>query len=182
MSMILVHDWRVLLLRGLFAVLFGVAALVWPGLTLAVLVLLFGAYALADGLLAAVAALGAPAGYERRWVLLLEGAAGVIVGTLTFLWPAMTALALLYFIAAWAVVTGALQVVAAVRLRELISHEWLLVLGGALSVLFGVALMAVPVAGALAVVWLIGVYAVASGMLLVALALRLRGPGATAEI
>ena len=182
MSVILARHWWALLLRGLFAVLFGVLAFIWPGLTLTVLVLLFGAYALADGLLAVVAALRAPAGDERWWVLLLEGVVGLIVGVLTFIWPAMTALALLYFIAAWAVVTGVLEVVAAVRRRRVISNEWLLILSGALSVLFGLVLMLMPVAGALAVVWLIGVYAIAFGLLLVALALRLRRLGATAEL
>ena len=182
MSVILVRNWWSLLLRGLFAVLFGVLAFVWPGLTLTVLALLFGAYALVDGIFAVIAALNAPAGYEHRWVLLLEGVVGVIVGMLTFFWPGLTALALLYFIAAWAVVTGVLEVVAAVRLREVIRHEWLLVLGGSLSVLFGLALILMPVAGALAVVWLIGAYAVAFGVLLMALALRLRRLGVTVEL
>lgn len=178
MMVILARNWWALLARGLVAILFGILAFVWPGLTLAVLVLLFGAYVLVDGIFAIVAALKAPAGYERWWVLLFEGLVGVLVGLLTFFWPAMTAIALLYFIAAWAIVTGALEVVAAIRLRKTIRNEWLLVLGGALSILFGLLLMVMPVAGALAVVWLIGIYAVAFGALLVSLSLRLRKLGA----
>ena len=179
MAVVLARNWWALFLRGLLAVLFGVLAFVWPGLTLAVLVLLFGAYVLADGVFAIVAAVNAPKGYARWRALLVEGVVGVIVGVLTFFWPAMTALVLLYFIAAWAIVTGVLEIGAAIRLRRAVSGEWLLVLSGVLSILFGLALMVAPVAGALAVVWLIGVYAVAFGVLLLALAFRLRKWGAT---
>jgi uncharacterized membrane protein HdeD (DUF308 family) len=179
-AVILARNWWVLALRGLIALLFGVMALAWPGITLTVLVLLFGAYVLVDGVFAVVAALNAPKGYSRWWVLLVEGVVGVIVGALTFFWPAMTALVLLYFIAAWAIITGALEIAAAIRLRKAIGNEWLLVFGGALSILFGLMLMLMPVAGALAVVWLIGIYAVLFGVLLLALAFRLRKWGATA--
>ncbi len=174
MAVVLARNWWALALRGLFALLFGLLAFIWPGLTLAVLVLLFGAYVLVDGIFAIVAAVNAPKGYARWWVLLLEGIVDVIVGLLTFLWPAMTALVLLYFIAAWAIITGVLEIVAALRLRKAIRNEWLLVLSGVLSILFGLALMLMPVAGALAVVWLIGAYAVLFGLLLLTLALRLR--------
>lgn len=180
MAAILARNWWALFLRGLAALLFGILAFVWPGPTLAVLVLLFGAYTLVDGILSIVAAVKAPQGYERWWVLLVEGIVGVIVGVLTFFWPAITALALLYFIAAWAIITGVLEIVAAIRLRKSISNEWLLVLSGILSILFGLALMLMPVAGALAVVWLIGIYAVIFGLLLLALAFRLRRWVATA--
>jgi uncharacterized membrane protein HdeD (DUF308 family) len=180
MAIILARNWWALALRGLVALLFGILTFVWPGLTLAVLVLLFGAYVLVDGIFAIIAALKAPKGSERWWVLLLEGIVGVLVGALTFFWPGLTALALLYFIAAWAIITGVLEIIAAIKLRKSISNEWLLVLSGVLSMLFGLVLMIMPVAGALAVVWLIGVYAVLFGLLLLALAFRLRKWGATA--
>ena len=174
MAVVLARNWWALALRGLVAVLFGLLAFVWPGLTVAMLVLLFGAYVLVDGVFAIAAAVKAPAGYDRWWVLLLEGIVGVIIGVLTFVWPAMTALVLLYFIAAWAIITGVLEITAAIRLRKSIGNEWLLVLSGVLSILFGLALMLMPGAGALAVVWLIGSYAVIFGVLLVALSFRLR--------
>src|ERR1043165_6605473 len=180
MAVVLARNWWALFLRGLFAVLFGILAFVWPGLTLTVLVLLFGAYVLVDGIFAIVAAVKVPVGSERWWILLLEGVVGVIVGVLTFVWPAMTAFVLLYFIAAWATITGVLEIVAATRLRRSISSEWLLGLSGVLSILFGLLLFVMPVAGALAVVWLIGIYAVAFGVLLLALSFRLRKWATTA--
>jgi uncharacterized membrane protein HdeD (DUF308 family) len=180
MAVILARNWWALFLRGLAALLFGILAVIWPVPTLAVLVLLFGAYALVDGILSIVAAVKAPPGYERWWVLLLEGSIGIIIGALTFLWPQITTLALLYFIASWAIITGVLEIVVAVRLRKSISNEWLLILSGILSILFGLALVLMPVAGALAVVWLIGIYAIVFGLLLLALAFRLRKWVATA--
>jgi uncharacterized membrane protein HdeD (DUF308 family) len=180
MAAILARNWWALFLRGIVAVLFGILTFIWPGLSLAVLVLLFGAYVLVDGLFAIVAAMKAPARNKRWWVLLLEGIVGVIIGVLTFFWPAMTALALLYFIAMWAIITGVLEIGAAIRLRKSISNEWLLIVSGFLSILFGLALIIMPVAGALAVVWLIGAYAIVFGALLMALSIRLRKWGETA--
>ena len=166
------------MLRGLVALLFGVLTFVWPGISLTALVFLFGAYAFVDGLFAVAAALRSPEGYKHWWALLVEGVFGVIAGVLAFAWPGITALVLLYLIAAWAVVTGVFEIAAAIRLRKYITGEWLLALGGALSVLFGVLLAAWPAAGALAVLWLIGAYAVLFGVLLIALGLKLRGSGA----
>jgi len=180
MAAILARNWWALLLRGVVAVLFGILTFIWPGLTLAVLVLLFGAYVLVYGLFAIVAAMKVPARNKRWWVLLLEGIVGVVIGVLTFFWPAMTALALLYFIALWAIITGVLEIGAAIRLRKSISNEWLLIVSGFLSTLFGLALIIMPVAGALAVVWLIGVYAIVFGVLLMGLSIRLRKWGETA--
>jgi uncharacterized membrane protein HdeD (DUF308 family) len=172
---VLARNWWALVLRGLFAVLFGIMAFAWPRLTLEVLVLLFGAYALVDGVFAIAAALvGRPRGMPW-WALLVEGLIGVAVGIVTFVWPGITALVLLYLIAAWAVLTGVFEIVAALRLRKEIRGEWLLALSGILSVLLGVALVIRPGAGALALVWLIGAYAIASGVLLIALGIWLRG-------
>ena len=174
MVIVLARNWWALALRGLFAVLFGIMAFAWPGITLAALVLLYGAFALADGIFAIVAAVvGMPRGMPW-WALLLEGVTGIAVGILTFFWPGITALALLYLIAAWALVTGVFEIAAAIRLRKEIQGEWLLALSGVLSVLFGLALVVYPGAGALAVIWLIGAYAIASGVLLIVLGFRLR--------
>src|SRR5919202_355383 len=172
---VLARNWWALALRGVVAILFGLAALVWPGLTLTALVLLFGADALVDGVFAVVAAI-ARAGRERHWwALLLEGLLGIAAGVVTLAWPGITGLVLLLFIAAWAIITGVVEIVAAIRLRREIEGEFLLGLGGALSVLFGLLLIVRPGAGALAVAWLIGIYAILFGALLLALAFRLRG-------
>jgi uncharacterized membrane protein HdeD (DUF308 family) len=169
------RNWWVLLLRGVVAILFGVLAFMQPGISLASLVLLFGAFAFADGVLGAWTAISHRKDTENWWVLLLEGLLGVGVGALTLLNPGVTALVLLFYIAIWAMATGVLEIVTAIRLRKEIEGEWMLVLAGLASVVFGVLLMASPGAGALAVLWLIGSYAIVFGMLLVALAFRVRG-------
>jgi uncharacterized membrane protein HdeD (DUF308 family) len=171
----LARYWWVVAVRGVAAVLFGLMAIVWPAITVTVLVLLFGAYALVDGVLALVTATfrGRSAEGRRLW-LALEGVAGVLTGVITFLWPGITTLVLLWLIAAWLLVTGVLEVVAAVRLRREMRGEWLLALSGVLSVVFGILLIVWPTAGAVTVVWLIGIYAMVFGVALIALSLRLR--------
>ena len=171
----LARNWWVFVLRGVLAILFGIAAWVWPGLTLTALVYLFGAYALVDGVFAVVAGIASRGENRRWWGELLVGVAGIVLGILTFVWPGVTALALLYLIAAWALVTGVFEIVAAIQLRAVIENEWLLGLGGLASVLFGVLLIVFPGAGALGLLWLIGAYAVLFGVLVIALGLRLRG-------
>jgi len=163
-------NWWVLLIRGILAVLFGVMAFTLPGLTLVTLVLLYGVYALADGLTALWVG-----GQARAWWFMLLGILGVIVGVFTFIYPGITAVALLYLIAAWAIVRGVFEIVTAIQLRKEISNEWMLIIAGILSVLFGVALVAKPAAGALAVVWIIGGYAFIFGLMIIVLAFRLRG-------
>ena len=172
---ILARNWWAIALRGLFAVLFGVAAFAWPGLTLLVLVTLWGAYALVDGIFALVAAFRAAQMRMTWWPLVLEGILSIAAGVVTFAWPGLTALALLYLIAAWAILTGIVEIIAAVRLRHVISGEWLMGLAGLLSILVGVILVVAPGAGALAVIWTIGAYAVVFGVVLIALGFRLRG-------
>src|ERR671921_1059528 len=178
------RNWWLLALRGLAAMVFGVLAFVWPGITLWALVLLFGAYMLVDGIFAIVAAVRAAGREARWWLLLIEGVLGVLAGLVAALWPGLSALALLYFIAAWAIVTGIFEIVGAIRLRREIEGEWALILGGALSVLFGVLLIVIPApAGILSLVWLIGAYAVAFGVLLLILAFRLRNqPSAESRV
>jgi len=166
--------WWAFALRGAFAILFGILALIWPGLTLLSLVFLFGAYALIDGIFAVAAGITSYGKNERWWALLLEGIAGIVLGLLTFFWPGMTALILLYFISAWAVITGILEIIAAIRLRKIITGEWFLILSGFLSVVFGVLLFLFPGAGALGLLWLIATYAILFGIFLIVLAFRLR--------
>jgi uncharacterized membrane protein HdeD (DUF308 family) len=169
----LAKNWWLLLLRGIAAIIFGVLAFAWPGLTLLTLILFYGAFALVDGVLAITAAIagGAPA---PRWWLAIVGLLGIAAGLLTFLMPGLSALVLLFFIAGWAIATGVLQIIGAIQLRKEIDNEWLLILGGVISVLFGIGVMLAPGAGALALVWVIGTYAVILGVVFVALALRLK--------
>ncbi|HKQ97228.1 MAG TPA: HdeD family acid-resistance protein [Candidatus Polarisedimenticolia bacterium] len=172
---ILSRNWWVLLVRGLIAITFGVLTWLRPGISLAALVLVFGAYALTDGVLAVWAAVAGRKEQEHWVVLLLGGLIGVGVGLLTFLAPGVTAIAILFYIAVWAIAKGVLEIAAAIRLRKEIDNEWLLGLGGAASVLFGLLLMSRPGEGALAVLWLIALYAVLFGALLVMLSFRVRG-------
>jgi uncharacterized membrane protein HdeD (DUF308 family) len=170
----LAENWWLLLLRGVAAIVFGVLAFIWPGVTLAVLVLFYGAFALVDGAFALAAAIMGKGGMGPRWWLVIVGLLGIGAGVLTFLWPGITALVLLVFIAAWSIMSGIFQIIGAIQLRREIDNEWLLVLAGLMSVVFGILLLAWPATGLLALVWLIGTYAVLYGALLVGLALRLR--------
>jgi uncharacterized membrane protein HdeD (DUF308 family) len=168
---LLARYWWALALRGLFAVLFGLLAFFMPKITLLTLVLLFGAYVLLDGLFDIVAAVRSP---SHHWALILEGIIGIVVGILTFLWPGITAMALLYLIAFWAIFTGVLEIIAGIRLRQVLTDEIWLILMGVLSLLFGLFILIFPGAGALAVVFWIGAYAFLFGIMLIALAFRLR--------
>jgi uncharacterized membrane protein HdeD (DUF308 family) len=170
----LTRSWSALAVRGVLAIIFGFLVFTWPGITLGVLVLFFGANALIDGVIALVAAFRGSASGGRWWGMLLQGILGIATGIITFLWPGLTALVLLYLIAAWAIVIGVFEIIAAIRLREEIRGEWLLGLRGVLAIVFGVILFANPGAGALALVWLIGSFAVAFGVLELILAFRLR--------
>ena len=171
----LAQNWWALVLRGVCAVLFGVGAFVWPGITLAVLILFYGAYVLIEGVLeVAWALMGRQAG-PFPWGVLLAGLAGIVVGVVTFVSPGLTALALLYLIAAWAVIRGVFEMIAAFHLRKELDNEWLLALSGLVSVVFGVFLWMAPGAGALALLWWIGGFAIIAGILMIMLGLRLKG-------
>ncbi|MDQ3862441.1 MAG: HdeD family acid-resistance protein [Actinomycetota bacterium] len=170
--------WWALALRGVIAILFGLAALLRPGIALGALILLFGAYALVDGVFAIVGVFGGTRGGTPRWLLFIEGVAGILAGLIAFVLPGLTAVVLLYLIAAWALVTGVFEVATAIRLRQEITGEWALIVGGAFSMLFGVILAVVgPGVGLLSLIWLIGVYALAFGILLLITAFRVRAEG-----
>jgi uncharacterized membrane protein HdeD (DUF308 family) len=158
--------WWVLVVRGVLAILLGIFTFVWPFQTIAALVLAFGALAVTDGAFAIVAAFAGRKLTSDWWVVLLQGLLGIGVGAMTLLNPAITGVALLIYIAAWSVGLGALQIVAAVKLRHEITGEWWLALGGVLGVAFGVLLMMYPAQGALAVLWMIGGFALAWGVTL----------------
>jgi uncharacterized membrane protein HdeD (DUF308 family) len=170
----LAHNWWLLALRGLAAIIFGILAFIWPAITLLGLMILFGAFAFVNGILSLMLAAKAPKGYPRFGSLILGGILGIIAGVVTFFWPALTAAGLLILIAAWAILTGILEIVAAIRLRKEIVNEWLLALVGILSVIFGVLLLLQPAAGAVVLIWWIGAYALVFGILLLILAFRVR--------
>jgi uncharacterized membrane protein HdeD (DUF308 family) len=171
----LAKQWRWVALRGAAAVVFGVLAYAGPGATLATLVAFWGAYALVDGLFALIGGLAMRENGNPMWAMIVVGLLGVVVGVATFMWPAITALTLVFIIGYWAIATGLFQIIAAIRFRRMIQNEWLFVISAALSIAFGAVLIARPVEGALALVWLIGSYAIVYGALLIALSLRLRG-------
>jgi uncharacterized membrane protein HdeD (DUF308 family) len=174
--------WWLLALRGVAAILFGILAFIWPQLTLEVLIILFGVYVLIDGVSNIITAFSRRETNDRWWVMLLEGVVGILAGVLTFLYPSLTAVILLYFIAAWAILTGVLEIVAAVRLRQEITGEWALALSGIFSIIFGILLVLFPGTGALAVVWIIGTYAIIFGALLIYLAFKVRSTGERTEL
>lgn len=167
--------WWALALRGAIAILFGVAAFVRPDITLEALILLFGAYALVDGAFSLVGVFGGTRSGTPRWLLLVEGVVSVLAGLVAFVFPGLTAVALLYLIAAWAIITGLSEIATAIRLRQEIRGEWALIAGGAASVLLGLVLAVLPAVGILSLIWLIGAYAVAFGVLLLITAFRVRG-------
>ena len=174
MEVALARNWWSLVIRGLVAIVLGIVTFAWPGITVGALVLLFGVYALLDGVVSIVGAWKAARVHERWGALILEGIIGIAAAAVTAILPGITALALVYLIAAWALVTGALEIVAAIRLRQYISHEWLLALSGAASLLFGILALLLPLAGAVAIALGIGIYALVFGALLVGLGFRLR--------
>ena len=164
--------WWAFLVRGVLAVLFGIAAIVWPRLTFQVLLALFGVFAIADGIVSLVGGLQSTG--RARWTSLIAGLASVVIGVSVFLWPGLTAVALVFFIAAWAIVTGILEVGGAIALREQLEDEWLLAIAGVLSVIVGVYLALFPGSGALALTLVIGGYAIGFGILLAIAGVRLR--------
>jgi uncharacterized membrane protein HdeD (DUF308 family) len=170
---VLSRYWWAFIIRGVVAILFGLAAWFWPGLTLTALIIVFGAYALVDGIFAVIAGISSYSENQRWWAEVLVGIVSIVAGIITWAWPGLTALVLLYFIASWAIITGVFEIWAAVQLRRSIENEWLLGLSGLASLIFGILLFIFPGAGALGILWLIGFYAILFGVLLIGLGWRI---------
>ncbi|GAB2934423.1 HdeD family acid-resistance protein [Nonomuraea fastidiosa] len=166
------RSWWLILVRGLAAVVFGILALAWPGLTLLVLVIFFGAYALVGGISELFA--GFRHGAQSRAWLIISGILSILAGIIALVWPGITSLALLLIIGVWAIVSGISEIVAGIHLRKQIDNEWLLIIGGALSVIFGVLLLARPGPGLLSLAWLIGAFAILYGIAMIALSFRVK--------
>jgi uncharacterized membrane protein HdeD (DUF308 family) len=163
-----------LLVRGIVGVIIGIVAFTLPGVTIAALVVIFGAYALVDGVTNLLLGVTRRARHGRAWVHALQGVVGIAAGVLTFIWPGVTALVLVLFIGSWAIVTGAIELAAAIKLRKEISGEWMLALSGILSMAFGILVLVFPFAGAVGISWVLGSYAMIGGIVLIGLGVRLR--------
>ncbi len=174
MLQILAINWWVVGLRGLFAILFGVAAILWPALTLGVLITLFGVYAILDGIFTIVVGVWGRKDRSNSWLIVFEGLIRIGAGLVAIIWPGLTSITLVILIAIWALVTGVLEIIIAIRLRKEIEGEWMLVLSGIISVLMGVVLFSRPQAGALAGILLIGFYAILFGILLIIFAFQMQ--------
>lgn len=177
LASMLSRGWWLVVLRAVAAIIFGVLTWFLPGISLASLVLVFGAFSMADGILRIWAALAGPGDSESRWVLGLAGLIGIGIGVVTMIAPDITALALVFYIAAWAIATGVLEIMAAIRLRKVIDDEWMLALAGLASVAFGIFILVRPGAGALALLWLIASYAIVFGVVLLIFAFKARSFG-----
>jgi uncharacterized membrane protein HdeD (DUF308 family) len=164
MAQVLARNWWAMLIRGIVAVIFGILAFIWPGATILAIGILFGAYALVDGIFAIIATVRAAEAKQQWWPFLIEGIVGIRI----------TLLALYLTIAAWAFITGILEIIAAIRLRKVIPNEFWLILGGIASIVFGILMVWFPLAGALALIWLIAAYAIVFGIIMIAFSFRLR--------
>lgn len=167
--------WWVLLIRGIAAILFGIVALAWPGLTAYTLLLTFGIFAVVDGIFAIITGFRRKAGDDQWWSWLVEGILSLIIGLMALFWTETTALALVIWIAAWAMVAGVMRIIAAIRLRHEIEGEWALGLSGLLMLLWGLAFAVVPAAGILSLTWLFGLFALLTGVVMIILAFRVKG-------
>lgn len=168
----LAGTWWLFLIRGICAIIFGILALIWPGITLLTLVIFFGAYAIVSGVFSLFGALRH--GAQGRVWMILSGILGIAAGIIAFAWPGITTIALLYVIAFWAIFAGIAEIIAGIKLRNEIENEWMLIIGGVLSVIFGLLLVIWPRSGALALTWLIGIFAIIYGVTTVVLAFRVK--------
>ncbi|UCH51440.1 MAG: DUF308 domain-containing protein [Chloroflexota bacterium] len=172
------HWWQVAV-RGLVALLFGILLLAWPGVSLFLFAIFFGAYAFVDGIFTLVAAVNYKAGAGQRTWLFVRGIFGIIVGIITFFWPAITELALVFLIGAWALVTGIMELNFAFRSVKETGAKWLFAVSGILSIILAILLLVRPIAAIIAVIWIIGAYAVVVGILLIILGFMLRSSKAS---
>lgn len=168
------RNWWMVLIRGILAALFGILAIILPGAVLLSLVLIFGAFILVDGVLALVAAFRAAEHRRNFGLLIVEGILGIVVGVIALWHPGIAAAALVIIIGFWAVVGGLVEIVQAVEMRRQINNEWLLILGGLASVIFGILLFIFPASGVVALVWVMGIYAIFFGFTQIGLSFRLR--------
>ena len=172
---VMADNWWVALLRGIAAILFGLMALIWPGLTVYALLIVFGAYAVFDGVMAIIVGFQRKSDDDSWWSWALDGFLSIVIGLMALFWPEATALALIIWMAVWAVVVGVFRIIAAFRLRAEIEGEWALGLSGLLMVIWGVLMALIPAAGLLSIAWLIGIFALLIGIVMIVLAFRLRG-------
>ncbi|MBB6351319.1 HdeD family acid-resistance protein [Nonomuraea muscovyensis] len=168
----LARVWWMVLIRGIAAIIFGILALIWPAITLLVLVIFFGAYALVNGFFTLFSGFRHDA-KSRAW-LIISGIVSILAGIIAFVWPGITSLALLYVVAFWAIFSGVSEIVAGIQMRKVIENEWVLIVAGALSVIFGILLLIWPGAGLLTLVWLVGVFAVLYGVAMVVLSFKVK--------
>ncbi|RAJ02539.1 uncharacterized membrane protein HdeD (DUF308 family) [Chitinophaga skermanii] len=169
----LAKNWWLFVLRGVFAIIFGLIAFFWPGITLTILTIFLGAYLLVDGIFTFIYAFQVKKQESQWWVYLLEGLLGVAAGILILSWPGITALYIVFLVAFWAIVTGILEIIAAIRLRKVINNEWMLILAGILSIIFGVLIFSQPITGAVVIAWWIGIYAILFGVMLISVGVKL---------
>ena len=172
MSALLAQNWWAFALRGVLGIIFGVIAFLLPGVTMLSLVLVFSAYALVDGVFAIIAAVRAMRQHERWGFLLLEGIVNIIAAAIAFLWPGITVVSFVFLVGTWAILSGGLMLSAALRL-QLDHGRWWLALGGLVSVIYGVLLIAAPFTGAFVLTWWLGAYAIVFGFALIAVAIKL---------
>ena len=172
--MSLARNWWLVVLRGVLGILFGLTTFLWPGLTFLVLVLMFGVYAMIDGIVAIIAGVTGSKYSQRWWIFLVEGIIGLAAGVITILRPGLAAFVLIAVIASWAILTGILEIAAAIRLRREITNEWMMAFAGFVSIVLGVLLFFQPAAGGLVITLMIGAYALIFGIVLVVLGFRLR--------
>jgi len=171
---VMTRNWWTLIVRGILAILFGILVLLQPGIALTSLILLWGAYAIIDGVMGVFVAIRHRSDYPQWWVTLLEGIVGILAGVAAIIWPGLTALVMLFLIAGWAIMTGILEIIAAIQLRKEIEGEFWLGLGGLLSVIFGVLLILFPGAGILTLLGLVGIYSIVFGAFLIMLGFGVR--------
>jgi len=171
----MVKNWWLFLLRGAVAIVFGFLAIIWPAQTWLTLVMLLGAFILLDGIFTLVAGIDIHRHFDGSWPVILEGAVGIVIGLLTLLWPGVASQAMVYLVAAWAVITGILEIAVATWIRHIVVGEWSMIVAGILSILLGILLFVYPAAGLVGLLWAIGVYAILFGITQVFFAARLHG-------
>jgi uncharacterized membrane protein HdeD (DUF308 family) len=171
----MIRNWWAFILRGAIAVIFGILAFFWPGITIAALVFLFGFYVLLDGIFAVYSAIRALGKGQSWFFLVIEGILGIVAGIITIVWPAITALVLVFIIGFWAILTGVMEIMTAIRLRREITNEWALGIAGAISIIFGIIMLIWPGSALLSFAWLIGLFAILFGISFIAIGWRFKG-------